>query len=765
MKDIGLKIRILLPLTLALAVLMLGFVMNSCHTERKLVTDDAKEQAKALKVLLSKHLDDDISALDSGIKLILANPSAQYAWKTADKDSLLKLSTKALDKLKKELQVTSFVFYKPNLASFLKVYGDPKYAGNTKSLTLANAKKHERLCSGIEITSDGAICLHVAAPWIIASQVVGYVEVSEGLGHIINKIKTALDVELLIAVEKRFLLDTAMQKEGNGASWKRFKNLVVVRKTMSVIPSELGKLWEEQYRRGIFNCVEINISGKLFSVTSLPFIDVMGTQIGHIVILHDMTKKALVFQRFIFVIFACFIFVGTVLFVSFYTILGRVEAELECSRNKLLRESLKRELLHKKHIEEVEKRQEEIRKKKDELQQEIIVRKKAEEELSKLATVLQHSTDAITIQDCQGNIIAWNFGAERLYRYTYAEAIKMKIFEIVPENKRAEISKFFKKNFNVDNIESFESQRLTRDGRLLDVWLTVTTLVDGAGNPTAVATSARDITKRKYVEKTLKAKQNEIEELNSNLEKRVEEELEKSRQKDLVMIHQSRLAAMGEMIGLIAHQWRQPLNALHLLLFNIKEFYKENRLDEKALDNFISTGVKLTSQMTSTIDDFRAFYRPNKKKELFSINDVIRDSVSLLDASFKYVNISVILSEESQLNAFGFPNEFSQVVLNILGNAKDAILDSGSHGKIKIDISRITSMGVIKISDNGGGIPDDILNVIFEPYFTTKEQGRGTGVGLYMSKMIIERHMDGHIDVKNVDGGAEFQVTVPIQTT
>lgn len=271
-----------------------------------------------------------------------------------------------------------------------------------------------------------------------------------------------------------------------------------------------------------------------------------------------------------------------------------------------------------------------------------------------------------------------------------------------------------------------------------------------------------DITERKLGEEELRTRQKVIEELNINLEKRVYEEVEKSRQKDLVMTHQSRLAAMGQMIGHIAHQWKQPLNALNILLYNIKDSFDNNELTEEILENLTEKGAELVMKMSTTIDDFRNFFKPSKEKEKFNINKIIKNSLSIVGASFKHNNINVKMKEKEEIITTGFPNEYSQVILNVLNNAKDAIVDRGIKGRIKIDIFHKNNSGVVKITDNGGGIPEDIFNFIFDPYFTTRPEGKGSGMGLYISKMIIEEHMKGKIDVHNLKNGAEFDIITPL---
>lgn len=251
-----------------------------------------------------------------------------------------------------------------------------------------------------------------------------------------------------------------------------------------------------------------------------------------------------------------------------------------------------------------------------------------------------------------------------------------------------------------------------------------------------------------------------LRQLNETLEQRVAEELAKNRKKDLLMIQQSRMASMGEMIGNIAHQWRQPLNALALVLNNIKDAYVFNELDAEYLEQAVANGLRLIQKMSTTINDFRDFFRPDKSAVRFSALTQIREAITLVDAGFKHSNISIIVEASEDLQLEGFPNEYSQVLLNLLSNAKEAILEQARPGVVTIRLERRNHQACVTVEDNGGGVPDIVRDKIFEPYFSTKPMG--TGIGLYMSKMIIERNMKGSLEVNNTAEGAAFTVTTPL---
>jgi signal transduction histidine kinase len=254
--------------------------------------------------------------------------------------------------------------------------------------------------------------------------------------------------------------------------------------------------------------------------------------------------------------------------------------------------------------------------------------------------------------------------------------------------------------------------------------------------------------------------QKELHLLNQNLEERVAVELEKNREKDKVMIQQSRLASMGEMISNIAHQWRQPLSSLSLIVQDLQDAYIHEELNREYIDGAVESSVKIIDFMSKTIDDFRNFFKPNKAKELFDVNQVINSSLELINATLKSKNIIVDKNlADFEIMVFGYPNEFSQVIINIIKNAEDVILQREKSIKvITIKTYRDKEQAFIEISDSGGGVSIDNIHKIFDPYFSTKHKAQGTGIGLYMSKQIIESHMGGILSVSNSEIGAIFKI-------
>ena len=250
--------------------------------------------------------------------------------------------------------------------------------------------------------------------------------------------------------------------------------------------------------------------------------------------------------------------------------------------------------------------------------------------------------------------------------------------------------------------------------------------------------------------------------IQQQLEKTNEELKEAKRKIDeqqAIMIEQQKLASMGEMIGNIAHQWRQPLNALGLVLQNIQKAYERGRLDDAYLEKSINKAKMLINKMSNTIDDFRNLVKAKKLKETFYIKDVINDVIEMVEASLKNHNIELSINCDENLKTYSYPNELFQVLVNIVNNAKDAFVEREKTGTIYINCYEKDNNIFIEVIDEAGGIHLENPNKVFEPYFTTKD--KGTGIGLYMSKMIIERDMKGLLTVENTDKGAKFTIKLP----
>ena len=245
--------------------------------------------------------------------------------------------------------------------------------------------------------------------------------------------------------------------------------------------------------------------------------------------------------------------------------------------------------------------------------------------------------------------------------------------------------------------------------------------------------------------------------------------IKEQKQKDALLFQQSKMASMGEMIGNIAHQWRQPLSVISVAVTGVKFRMEFQTLDDDTLNESLDNISNSVQNLSQIIDDFRGFFKPNKSKEEFLIKGTFEKVFKLLTSQFKIENITIVQNIE-EIYTFGFENELIQVLINIINNARDELVKKENKQRlILIDVVKNNKNVEITIKDNAGGIPVDIIGKIFDSHFTTKKDATGTGIGLYMSKMIIE-HMDGTIDVSNetfiYEGnsyeGACFKISFPI---
>ncbi|MBF0521001.1 MAG: response regulator [Nitrospirae bacterium] len=265
--------------------------------------------------------------------------------------------------------------------------------------------------------------------------------------------------------------------------------------------------------------------------------------------------------------------------------------------------------------------------------------------------------------------------------------------------------------------------------------------------------------------KQLLEKEYELTRINSILEQRVEEETKKRLEHEQLLVHRSKMATMGEMLGVIAHQWKQPLNSFALLVQDLRDSFSAGQLNQNYIDINVEESMRQIGFMAKTIDDFRKFFMPSKKMTEFNVVEAINEVIRILSSQIKNSSIKITVESigNSKLTVTGYRNEFMHVILNILSNSRDAILARGKSGEraISIVINTDGSSVVTEIQDTGGGIPEDILSKVFDAYFTTKEQSDGTGIGLYISKIIIESNMRGTISAENRGGGALFKISIP----
>ncbi|MEA1914752.1 MAG: PAS domain S-box protein, partial [Campylobacterota bacterium] len=324
---------------------------------------------------------------------------------------------------------------------------------------------------------------------------------------------------------------------------------------------------------------------------------------------------------------------------------------------------------------------------------------------------------------------------------------------------------FFKKLWNdltQDKVWSGEIKNRANGGITYWVYAVISPMYNEKKEKIGYSAIRQDITHKKKLEEAntkLKIQSEKLQHLNENLEKEVEQEVEKTKQKDQQMLHQSRLAQMGEMISMIAHQWRQPLSAINSASMALNVKARLGTSDEKTTLEQTQNITDYAQHLSTTIDDFREFFKPNKEKRETNYTTLVHSVLAIIESSIVNQNISIDKELNCEKSFNSYPNEIKQVILNLVKNSEDILIDNNiDEPFIKIKTYEQEGLCVLEVSDNGGGVPQDIINNIFNPYFSTKTKKDGTGLGLYMSKTIIEEHCEGKLNVANNEYGAVFTI-------
>jgi len=407
--------------------------------------------------------------------------------------------------------------------------------------------------------------------------------------------------------------------------------------------------------------------------------------------------------------------------------------------------------------------------------------------------------------DRYGNIIYCAKNISKLLGYSAANLIGISI-------KRA----FFKDKAKYDSVrQSIITAGTTSEAdvalkNISDevVWVKVSSVAlnDEHGCYDGVAGYVKDITEQKknneeleHLRRLLALKQTEMDSINVSMKYRVQSQVNQGRKAEESLLYHARLTEMGEMVGSIAHQWRQPLSALMFIIEDIRDAYHFGELDLQYLDEAIDECMSYIRFMSDTMDDFRNFFRPEPEKEQFFLMEKLIEVVRMQYGRFEIgaVNVDitcdqsaiggdshdVILLEygkgikvlrkeinfDSGVIVYGFPNLFKQVILNLLNNAIDAIMEkrvdgilgATEPGRISIRAKATEHRAILEIEDNGVGIDGSIIDKIFEPEYTTKPKNQGTGIGLHMAKSIVEKSLGGKIKAGNGTTGAVFTIELP----
>ena len=383
----------------------------------------------------------------------------------------------------------------------------------------------------------------------------------------------------------------------------------------------------------------------------------------------------------------------------------------------------------------------------------------------KLSDIITNINDFIWEMDINLKYTYLSPQIESILGYKSHELLGNTPFDIMPKDEALKISKFIENIVKTSKpIIQLTNKNIHKDGHIVYLETSGNPILDEHNQVVGYRGSDRDVTQKINSQKIIDENFKQIKILNKQLKVEVFDEIEKNRKKDMQLFAQSKMASMGEMIANIAHQWRQPLSAISTLASGVKVKQEFKLLKTEDIPKTMDEIVHFTEQLSKTIETFMNFLKEKKEFRNVSINKTIQDSINILISSLNNNNIKIInnlnIKEDNTLNTI--PGELQEVLINILNNSKDALLEKNIiNPTIIITLIQNKKELIIQIEDNAGGIPKNIIDKIFDPYFTTKHATNGTGLGLHMSYRVITESLKGELYAENINAGVTFYIKLP----
>lgn len=730
MKEISLKKRILAPLTLAIAVLLGGFIYNVYRSSFNEVTYDVERELESVDKLFAKQVEAESELISSIIELIKQDHHIRDAWLERDRARLLELCAPVLSDIKSKMQITHFYFHDANRVNFLRVYNPSRYGDIIDRTTLLKAETAGVKSSGIELGKLGTLTIRVVHPWIIDGQLSGFIEMGEDIDQIVEKLHDILGVELYVSIYKEYLKRADWQegmalfeRKGN---WDQFPSSVVINNTREEIPKEFTEFLKKgrhQYMEMEAD-LQLEIDNKFYRVGVIPIFDIADREIGDIVMLYDVTPRISSLRESVLITgFLCFL-VGMCLFALFLKFIGTIELQLDKYRN---------------HLEElVQNRTEELTTSNFLLEEEIREHKATEK-----ALVESEKRYRSFVQDFKG--IAFRKDVTNKGHVFFHGAVE-------------ELTGYSERNFttgtvtwesiihpdehsrqrNIDRLttepnSSFkgEYQIICKDGSLKWIFENIYNISNEEGEPLFIEGTLHDITERK----------------------KLEEELKKTRN----------LESLGILAGGIAHDFNNLLTGIR---GNIS-ISKMNLEPESKAFEVLTRAEKATERASTLTQQLLTFSKGGEPiKMSTNITDLLKESISFVLSGSRVLSSYNISEELWPVDVDR--GQLGQVVHNLTLNALEAMPDGGTlqvHAQNEVieedDTVPLPPGRYVRLifEDKGRGIEKNILHKIFDPYFTTKKSGNGLGLSATYS--IIRKHK-GFIQVDSEPGqGTSISIYLP----
>lgn len=719
-----LKLKLLLPLAFSILLLVTVYYWLHSRLLQETTHENAITTFHLVQNAYNAEIKSEATTLYEPLEFIVRDPQIQDAILNQNRQALQALAMPIYQRLQQHNNVTHFYFIRPNRTVLLRIHQPARRDDLIDRHTLIEAKKTGKPSFGVELGPLGTFTLRVVFPCVVNGQLIGYVELGKEVNYLIHDLERTFHLKSVVLLDKHFLSQEDW-KSGKATfypntKWDNLPNHVLVMESLPLgnrVTELLPYLDHEE--AAVFH--NFKFGGLYYHISSMPLMDAGKGQIGSALLFMDITHERRKVKQDAIKLAIGFLIIGGGVFLIYYLILNRTE-------QKLANETQARA----QNLQDLEKA------------------------YSRLKKAQKISRMGDWIYTIASNKLNWSEEARIICDvHTPITPLDDFLVRIHPDDRPA-MEQAIQSAINFGPIHNLTYRIRLPNGKEKYFEHHMEVEHDASGTPLTLAWTGRDVTEQKLAELKLQ-------ELNRTLEERVAEETRKNIEHERMLTLQGRHAAMGQMIGNIAHQWRQPLTVLGLLIQNLYYDFKGGELTEKELKEYVDKGLRTIERMTTTIDDFRNFFKPSLQAEEFIILKPIEDCLSLIGASLKHNNIEVSITGAQDIKLIGYPNDFSQIMLNLITNAKDAILERKiTAGRIDIAVASTGHGVVVSVRDNAGGIVPENLEKIFDPYFTTKESG--TGIGLHMVRTIVEQHMHGTITAQNSEEGALFRISLPTDT-
>jgi|GEM_PF-591170 len=752
--------KLLFTFTISLSIILGLSIFASYSAFHRAIESDVRTHVGSANKLFSQYIDQEIIHLKSLLEYCSKNNDFQKLYLEGARKELFKQAYPLFKDICQKYNITHFYFIRPDKTCFLRIHKPESYGDQLHRHTLSMAVDTGKTQGGIELGTFGTFTLRVVMPWKQKDKVVGYIEYGKEIEHITPALKSILGFDLFFLINKRFLdrekWQEGLEMVGKMGSWSDLQSQVIIDRTTSILPADFVDKTSLSRKEKEGCIIRADEGRQKFYGGFVPLKAVSGKQVGEILLFRDYSSVLSQLMVPVYIQIFCMI-MGLVLIITFTFFCNRQERRINRIYSSLVEEVNAREKSELALKNQEQKLEETVDLRTAELSE---INTLLKEEISKhqitekrLQAILDNTTAVIYMKDLSGKYLLVNKQFQKVTLLNPEQIIGKTDSDIFPEELVCEFQANDRTVIETKQVHEFD-EKVTIAGEV-HIFLSIKFPIHDSttGEIIAICGISSDITPRKNAESELKKAR-------ESLEKRVEEQTRDLQQTYRQLLHAEKLGAVGSLSASIAHEFNNPLFGIMTVIKGIKERQALDDEDSKLIDMALSE----CRRMKDFVNDLQDFNRPTTGQPVPTNIQTLIDSVLLLCMKdLKNREISIVKEYTESLPTIEvIPDQIKQVILNMITNAADAC-DNKHQGTIIISTSCDDQQVMIALNDNGKGMEQETIKHIFDPFYTTKEDTQGTGLGLSVSYGIIKRHK-GFIDVTSIPGeGTTFTVNLPLK--